>query len=104
MSDHRAGSADGDRRLQHIAATLRGGGVVEPLTVRELLQWFGAKCRGVRVNRTIRDALFTNDIRIEPDLNAKGIDDHLEFHDGRLIDDVRRSFSRPADMLGRGSQ
>jgi hypothetical protein len=92
VSDGYTGSADGDQRLGQIAATLRSGGAVEPLTVRELLQWFGAECRGVRVNRMIRDALFVNDIRIEPDLNAKRIDDLLEFRDGRLIDDVEEKF------------
>jgi hypothetical protein len=76
--------------------------VVEPLTVRKLLQWFGAECRGVRVNRMVRDALLANDIRIEPDLNAKDIDDLVEFHDGHLIDDVEEKFFKTYRGVGPG--
>lgn len=83
---------DGDRRLEEIAARLRSSEASPRITVQELLQWFGAKYRGVRVNRAIRDALFANDIRIEPDLNASGIGGILEFRDGRLIDDVEEEF------------
>ena len=56
-------SADGDVtilwdvRLDQIVARLDRGETVEPVTLRELLTWFGADRRGVLVNRMIRDAL-----------------------------------------------
>jgi predicted XRE-type DNA-binding protein len=49
---------EGHNRLAQIAANLKNGETVEPVTVRGLLRWFDAKYRGVHINETIRDALF----------------------------------------------
>ncbi|HEY1930853.1 MAG TPA: hypothetical protein VGG99_02480 [Acetobacteraceae bacterium] len=104
MSDNRDGIADGDRRLEQIATRLRSGEAGPQTTVRELLRWFGAEYRGVRVNRAIRDALFANDIHIEPDLNATTIDGVLGFSDGRLIDALEEEFFKTEGNLKPGQR
>jgi CBS domain-containing protein len=74
-------STEGCRRFEHIAARLGRGERVEPVTVRELTGWFGAKRRGFEVNQKIRRALLGNNLRLDPDLNAPPDDGTIEFHD-----------------------
>lgn len=92
MSDRSAGSVQGRRRLQQTSAAFRNASDIDPITVRELLHWFGAEHRGVRVNRTIRDALFETNLRIEPDLNEGSIDSRIAFREGVLTDEIDEQF------------
>jgi hypothetical protein len=82
---------------------LRNGETVEPVTVRELLRWFGAKYRGVHINETIRDSLFNNDLHLEPDLNAQHIDSFIETREGAIIDEIEEQFYRSYRPLHEGS-
>jgi CBS domain-containing protein len=71
-----------DVRLDQIMARLDRGETVEPVTLRELLTWFGANRRGVLVNRMIRDALDSRNLRVEPDLVATSLEGEIEFYKG----------------------
>jgi predicted transcriptional regulator len=71
-----------DVRLDQIVARLDRGETVEPVTLRELLTWFGADRRGVLVNRMIRDALDSRNLRVEPDLVATSLEGEIEFYKG----------------------
>jgi hypothetical protein len=79
VSDHHTESSEGDKKLEQIAASLDSGKRVGAVSVGELLRWFGAERRGVRINRVIRGALLTNDLRIQPDIVESRIDDTIEF-------------------------
>jgi antitoxin HigA-1 len=94
---------EGHKRLAQIAANLKNGETVEPMTARELLRWFGAKYRGVHINETIRDALFKNELHIEPDLNAQHIDSFIEIQEGAVIDEIEEQFYRSYRPLHEGS-
>jgi addiction module HigA family antidote len=94
---------EGHKRLAQIAANLKNGETVEAVTVRELLRWFGAKYRGVHINEMIRDALFKNDLYIEPDLNAQYIDSFIEIQEGAVIDEIEEQFHRSYRPLHEGS-
>src|SRR5260370_2023823 len=83
--------SEGYKKLEHIAARLDSGDCVEPITVRELLRWFGAERRGVRTNEMIRDALLKNNLRIEPDLNAQVLNDEIQFHNDSTAEAVVHS-------------
>ena len=72
----------GDVRLDRIASRIGRGETVEALTLRELLAWFGADRRGVRVNSIIREALDSRNLRVEPDLVATSLEGEIEFHKG----------------------
>jgi hypothetical protein len=73
---------EGNRRLEHIAASLKSGQKVEPITVRELLRWFGAERRGDEINNMIRRALRENNLRTDPDFAEQFIEGAIEFHEG----------------------
>jgi hypothetical protein len=77
-------SLAGDKKLEQIAARLANGQRVEPVPVRELLDWFGAQRRSIPTNRMIREALFQKDLRIEPDLHETYLDDDAEFRIGNI--------------------
>lgn len=81
---------EGCKRLEQIASSLKAGERVEPVTVHDLVRWFGAEYRGSQVNDLIRDALFQNNLRVEPGLNERGIDGLIGFHEGAVIDDIDR--------------
>jgi predicted XRE-type DNA-binding protein len=95
--------ADGYKALATIAASVKNNGQVAPVTVRDLLKMFGAKFRGVRTNRMIREVLLENGIRIEPDLNAQELDGLVEFHHGVVIDETERRFLENYRELHEGS-
>jgi CBS domain-containing protein len=74
---------DAGNRLEQIASGLKNGEGVEPITVRELLRWFGAKRRGVRVTHSIGHALEAKDLRTEPYFEDAFLDGLIEFRLGR---------------------
>jgi predicted XRE-type DNA-binding protein len=96
--------SEGSKRLVQIATRLKSGESVAPITIRELLRWFGAKYRGVRTNEVIREALFENNLRIEPDFNALHIDSCVDFHGGVLMDKIEEQFYQNYRRLDEGSQ
>jgi len=65
---------EGYKRLGQIASRLKAGEKVEPVMVRDLVRWFGAEYRESYINDLIRDALFQNNLRVEPGLNQARID------------------------------
>jgi len=62
--------SEGYKKLEEVVVALTNGQTVKPIALRVLLDWFGARARGVRTNKTIRDALAGNNLRIEPDIHA----------------------------------
>lgn len=65
--------------LTRIATDLKQGEGVNPVTVRELLGWFGAARRGVSVVADIRDAFAHHGLRTVPDFERVYIDSHVTF-------------------------
>ena len=92
------------KRLAQIAARLKNGERVAPITVRELLRWYGAKYRGVRINEVIREALLQNNLRIEPNLNAQHIDSRIKFREGVVMDKIEEQFHQNYRHLDEGSE
>jgi hypothetical protein len=78
--------------LEQIAARLKSGESVAPVTVRELLRWFGAEYRGVSINNTIRAELLKHNLRITPGLNEQVVDGLVYFHEGVAIDKIDMEF------------
>jgi CBS domain-containing protein len=66
-------------RIADIAKQLAGGGTVQPVTVREFLQWFDAQRRGYWIVSNIRDALDKHKLRTEPDFESEYIDSPISF-------------------------
>jgi hypothetical protein len=103
-------SPKGHKKLEQIAASLERGENVEAVTVRELLQWFGAERRGPQINQTIRYALSKKYLFTEPELNQQYLDGPLKFGKGlsplgRLINakgpmEFRSGQSMSADQAG----
>ena len=77
-------SLEGYERLEQVAARLKSGEIIQPVTIRTLLQWFGAQRRSIPTNRAVRDALFKNNLRITPDLHEAYLDDDIEFYEGNV--------------------
>jgi hypothetical protein len=78
--------------LEQIAARLKSGESVAPVTVRELLRWFGAEYHGVSINNTIRTELLKHNLRITLGLNEQVVDGLLYFHEGVAIDKIDMEF------------
>lgn len=91
------GVEEGYRRLEQISAphNLRGRGIIpgqvlsgalsgvripreRPITVEELLRWFGVQTRSIYTNRVIRKALLRNNLYTEPALRGLALDDEIE--------------------------
>jgi hypothetical protein len=72
----------GYRRLAQIAADLEDGVNVHVITVRELLQWFGAEGHDDRTVSNITEALRHLDLRTEPWFDDQWEGGPLEFHKG----------------------
>ena len=92
ISDEHDEGHEGYQRLREIASRLKAGEKVAPVMVRDLVRWFGAEYRGSHVNDLIRDSLFQNNLRVEPDLNMHRIDGSIEFREGVLIDEIDQEF------------
>lgn len=73
---------DGYKKFREIAETLKSGGTVQPIIVRELLRWFGAIRRGIHTTYLIHDALRITDLRTDPDFNEQFIDKAIELREG----------------------
>jgi hypothetical protein len=82
----------GDKRLEQIASQLKAGKKVQPVLVRDLVRSFGADYRGSHVNNLIRDALYQNNLRMDPNINQAGMNDPIEFHQGVVIDELEREY------------
>jgi CBS domain-containing protein len=81
---------EGYKKLEHVSAQLKDCGTSQSVTVRELLGWFGAKRRGSSIVYTIKDALYDNNLRTEPDFQFQYLDGPLEFKIGKRKGDVFR--------------
>jgi len=80
----------GYRKLEQISAQLKDRVTPQPATVRELLQWFGAKRRGSSTVYMIKGALYDNNLRTEPSFELQYLDGPLEFKIGKREGDVFR--------------
>lgn len=67
------------QELDAIAIALKNNNLVEPVKVRDFLDWFGAKRRGVRVVREIRDQLDALQIKTNPDFEGEWIEALIDF-------------------------
>jgi CBS domain-containing protein len=81
---------EGYRKLEQISAQLNDRVAPQPATVRELLQWFGAKRRGSGTVYTIKGALYDKNLRTEPSFELQYLDGPLEFKIGKREGDVFR--------------
>lgn len=70
---------NGSERLIAIAKRLKEEEIVESLTVREFLSWFGAKRRGVWVVLEMQAALIDVSLTTEPDFESSYIDGAINF-------------------------
>jgi CBS domain-containing protein len=66
-------------RLSEIAKQLKEGQVVDRVSVRTLLAWFGAQRRGYYIVQHIRRVLATIGLRTDPDFEGAYIDEDLVF-------------------------
>jgi CBS domain-containing protein len=90
-------------RLQEISDRLEAGGTVHPITVRELLGWFGARRRGRNVVEEVRQTLYDNNLHTEPDFPYAYFDGPVELRLGKrerdeeseLIEDFTELFDLP---------
>ena len=71
--------ANGLSQLKRVAETLKNGDSAAPVTVRQLLEWFGQQRRGWRVVATVKGALRRTGLSTEPDFATAYIDGHLTF-------------------------
>lgn len=67
------------RQLSQVAELLKNGQQPNPVSVRELLSWFGAQRRGFYVAQSINDALSELDIITMPDFESAYIDGYVQF-------------------------
>ena len=88
--------ANGMSQLKRVAESLRNGGSAAPVTVRQLLEWFGQQRRGWRVVTTVKGALRSTGLSTEPDFATAYIDGHLTFSVAE-----GRAPARPGDGLDR---
>jgi CBS domain-containing protein len=72
-------SENGRSLLFAIADTIRDGSTWPTITVRDLLQWFGARRRGFWVVEQIREDLAEVGLRTNPDFESAYIDAPIEF-------------------------
>jgi hypothetical protein len=70
---------EGYNTLLRVATSLNNGEKVAPITVRQLLRWFGTERRSIFTTFMIREALRINNIRTEPDFNRTRIGGTVEF-------------------------
>jgi CBS domain-containing protein len=69
----------GPEKLRQIAAQITSGHQPEPVTVRELLLWFGAYRRGSFIVDWIRSSLLGAKLATNPDFEGTYIDSPIEF-------------------------
>jgi predicted transcriptional regulator len=65
--------------LVRVAEDLRAGKPVAPVTVRELLSWYGVQRRGLNIVFMIRDELAECGLLTDPDFNSVYIDYPIHF-------------------------
>ncbi len=65
--------------LDTMAKKLSAGGVIEPVTVREFLSWFGAQRRGANVVWNIRQQLEKAGVETVPDFESLWIEAPVKF-------------------------
>jgi CBS domain-containing protein len=68
-----------EERLKDIAAQLKDGKAVPPVTVRDFLSWFGAQRRGYWIVLRIREALADEQLQTDPDFESAYIDSSITF-------------------------
>ena len=91
-------------RLDEIAVRLREGGLSPQMTVRSLLQWFGAQRRGTWIVKDIRRALARAGLRTEPDFESAWIDGQVSFTLGTETrkEELASEVTPPRDSSGEG--
>jgi len=67
------------QELEEICSKLEKGVAPEPVSVRDLLAWFGASRRGSNVVRSIRRALERHGLETHPDFERAWIDAYVRF-------------------------
>jgi hypothetical protein len=77
-----------ERRLEQIAAKLKGSKTSEPIKVRQLLRWFGTERRSLLTTYVIRQALLYNNVRSEPSFDRAPIDGTIQFQTGYECDEL----------------
>lgn len=75
-----------------VAAQDRAGSDPVHLPARELIGYFGARARGARVNRRVRDRLQAAGLRTDPDFSVGNIDGHVS-----LVRPTTDRSAEPAD-------
>jgi hypothetical protein len=86
------------RHLQQIASQLERGEQPEPVTVRTMLEWFGAERRGSFITTNIRAALDEFGLRTEPDFRDIYIDSEISFHTAPDASVLPEEKSAPASV------
>ena len=66
--------------LDEIAREVAEGRTVQPITVRQLLRWFGHQRRGYWVVEEIREALEHAKLMTKPDFESAWLDAEISFH------------------------
>jgi CBS domain-containing protein len=66
-------------QLNAVAEKLSKGETVAPITIRELLRWFGAQRRGIYIVEGISQALSSLKLITEPDFREPWIDGEIQF-------------------------
>lgn len=69
-----------DKRMLQVKEKLESSEDVEPITVRELILWFGSTRRGTRVVYTIRHYLRKHGLSTLPDFESVPLDASIRFH------------------------
>lgn len=69
----------GRDRLKEISLQLKRGDSPASISVRALLEWFGAQRRGSYIIEEIRDALSKANLKTNPDFATSYIDGEIEF-------------------------
>ena len=94
-------------KVNEIAAKLRAGVVVPPITVREFLSWFGAERRGSFIVWWIRSTLEGSGLETRPDFQSAYIGSLISFvlseAHKQLSDGEEASLSGAADLAGTDS-
>ncbi|ACO74642.1 CBS domain containing protein [Laribacter hongkongensis HLHK9] len=71
---------DIDNRLSQIKLDLDNNREVPPVSVRELLGWFGVERRRYKVSYRIKQELIKNSLATKPDFDAVPLDVKINFH------------------------
>ena len=86
-------------RLNDIAKQLREKNEVQPITVRELLGWYGAERRGSWIVWQMQQQLKEAGLDADPDFQAAYIDSQIKFVLAKRIGHVEIGQKVPSSMI-----